>query len=126
MNLKTVLICCAGFLMLALGLIGIFLPIWPTTPFILVASGCFASVPALYSRILKIPFVNEYIKNYKDRRGVSRKTVAVSLIFLWVMLLIPALRTDKLWLMCLLALIGIAVTIHILLISRPGKRGRDD
>ena len=108
--------------MLALGAIGLFLPIWPTTPFVLVASICFASTPALHSRIMKIPFVSEYIKNYKDRSGISGKTVAVSLIFLWSMLLISALNIKELWIILLLVLIGSAVTIHIVWIAKPRKR----
>ena len=123
MKIKNILLCGIGFLMLAVGTIGLFLPVWPTTPFVLVASGCFASTPAIHSRIMKIPFVNEYIKNYKDRKGISGKTVAVSLTFLWGMIIVSALHIGKLWIMCLLALIGIAVTIHIIWIARPGKRG---
>jgi len=126
MKIKNIFLCAIGFLMLTLGGIGLFLPVWPTTPFVLVASGCFASTPALDSRIKKIPFVNEYIKNYKDRIGISRKTVIVSLIFLWVMLSIGALHSGKTWVMCLLALVGISVTIHIAWISKPKKKGQDD
>ena len=126
LKIKNILLCGMGFLMLTVGAIGLFLPVWPTTPFVLVASGCFASTPVLYSRIMKIPFVNEYIKNYKDRKGISRKTVAVSLTFLWVMLIVSALHIGRPWVMCLLALIGIAVTIHIVWIARPGKRGCSD
>ena len=126
MKIKNVLLCGVGFLMLALGAIGLFLPVWPTTPFILVASGCFVSTPALYARIIKIPFVSEYIRNYRDRKGISGRTVAVSLIFLWGMLAVSALHVGKPWIICLLALIGIAVTVHIVWIAKPGKRSRND
>ena len=122
MPIKNILLCCVGFLLLALGAIGLFLPVWPTTPFILVASGCFASTPALHTRMMKIPFVNEYIRNYKDRKGISRKTRTVSLLFLWGMLGLSACHIGKPWILWLLALIGIAVTIHIVWISKPGKR----
>lgn len=105
--------------MLALGIIGIALPVWPTTPFILVASLCFASNPVLYARIMKIPIVGEYIRNYRDRKGISSRTMMVILIFLWGMLTISALYIGKLPIICLLALVGIAVTVHIAWISRP-------
>ena len=123
MKVKNFLLCGIGFLMLTIGAIGLFLPIWPTIPFILVASGCFASTPVLHTQIMKIPFVNEYIRNYKDRKGISGKTIAVSLIFLWVMLIASVLHIGKLWIMCLLALVGIAVTIHIIWIARPREGG---
>ena len=126
MKIKNSLLCGVGFLMLTLGAIGLFLPVWPTTPFVLIASGCFAYTPALYARIIKIPFVSEYIKYYRNRTGISGRTVAVSLIFLWGMLFVSALHVGKPWILCLLALIGIAVTVHIVWIAKPGKRRRND
>ena len=68
----------------------------------------------------------EYIKNYRDRNGISRKTMMISLIFLWAMLIISTLHIRKLWFICLMALIGTAVTIHIVWISKPKKRDRND
>ena len=105
--------------MLAFGVVGLFLPVWPTTPFVLVASICFASNPALHARIMKIPFVGEYIRNYKERKGISKKTMVVSLIFLWAMLTLSALYIGRPSIMILLAIIGMAVTIHIVYVSRP-------
>jgi uncharacterized membrane protein YbaN (DUF454 family) len=111
--------------MLALGAIGLFLPILPTTPFVLVAAACFAGTPALHAHVLKIPFVNAYITNYKTGAGLPRKTVAISLSFLWVTLTASALVSRKLWLALLLAAIGTAVTIHIVIMSRPRARCKE-
>ncbi|GHU70470.1 hypothetical protein AGMMS49992_02850 [Clostridia bacterium] len=105
--------------MLGLGTIGIFLPILPTTPFVLVAAACFAGTPALHSRVTKIPFVNEYITNYRTGAGLPRRTVAVSLSFLWVTLIVSALLSRKLWIVLLLAVVGVAVTVHIVMTARP-------
>lgn len=122
MNLKRVLLVGAGFLLLTMGAIGLVLPVWPTTPFVLAAAGCFVSTPNLHARVMKIPFVNEYIRNYADKKGLSRKTLAISLIFLWGMLLISAFHIRTVWIICCLALVGIAVTAHILSIAKPRKR----
>lgn len=119
MSVKPVLLSSAGFLLLSMGAIGIFIPVWPTTPFVLAAAGCFAHNPKLQARIMKIPFFREYLQNYKDKKGLSRKTLAMSLTFLWGMLLVSAFLARPFWVDGCLMLVGIAVTIHIVWISRP-------
>jgi uncharacterized protein len=121
MNVKTVLLSGAGFLLLALGAIGLLIPVWPTTPFVLVAAGCFANNPKLQARIMSVPFFREYLTNYKDRKGLSRKTVAISLVFLWGMLLVSTFFARSAWVAGGLLLVGIAVTVHIVWIARPRK-----
>lgn len=124
MGIKNILRCTAGFFLLIMGGIGVFVPIWPTTPFILAAAGCFASTPKIYNRVMKIPFFNEYIRNYHNKQGLKPGTVIISLSFLWGMLLISAMHIRTLWSVILLSLIGTSVTIHILWVAR--KRNRED
>ena len=119
MHLKSVLLPVLGFLFLGLGTIGIVLPIWPTTPFILVAAACFSGSPRIRAKILKIKFFREHIDNYENRSGLPTKTVVKSLSFLWSMLLVSMLLLRKLWLVILLAVVGTCVTIHILSIAKP-------
>ena len=58
---KYVLIAC-GFLLLALGAVGIVIPVVPTTPFVLLAAGCFsASSPKAYQFLLRSRFFGPYI-----------------------------------------------------------------
>ena len=112
----------AGFLLLGFGAAGLLLPVLPTTPFVLAAFACFASVPKLRGRLMRLPFFSEHIKNYRERAGLSKKSVAISLGFLWGMLLISILHVRALWLIVLLAAIGAAVTVHILVIARPKQK----
>ena len=119
MKIKTAILCSIGFIMLGLGAIGLFLPIWPTTPFVIIATICFASNPVLYNRIMKIPFIGELVGNYRDRKGISGKTLTVSLIFLWGMLVVSAIFSGKQSIMLLLFLVGVAVTVHILWMAKP-------
>lgn len=119
MRVKNILLCIAGFFFLTMGAIGLLLPIWPTTPFVLLAAGCFASTPSVYDRMMKIPFFNEYIRNYKDKKGLRPQTVAVSLVFLWGMLIFSMFKMSVPWAVPLLGTIGAAVTVHIILIARP-------
>jgi uncharacterized membrane protein YbaN (DUF454 family) len=121
-KIKNVLLAGVGFLCLALGAIGVFLPVWPTTPFVLLAAGCFASMPKLNDRVMKIPFFKEYLTNYRDKAGLPRRTVITSLTFLWGMLLLSAFCVRKGWVSGLLMLVGAAVTTHILWVARDRRK----
>ncbi len=119
MRIRIILLTILGGLFLLVGVIGIFLPILPTTPFVMLGTGCLAGTPKLQAQILRIPFFREYIENYKGRKGLPRRTVVKSLLFLWGMLILSMILTGKLWLILLLIFIGICVTIHILVIAKP-------
>lgn len=122
MKTKHILLAVAGFLFLLLGAVGVVLPVLPTTPFVLLAAACFASNPKLYARVMKIPFFREYISNYREGRGLPKRTVIQSLVFLWGMLLVSALYIRTPWIIACLALVGTAVTIHILHIAKGKKQ----
>ena len=117
--LKGFLLSILGFVLLALGAIGIFLPVWPTTPFVLLAVATFSAHPTMQQHILKIKFINEHATNYKRRTGLKKSNVILSLAFLWVSMGLSMLVSKTPWITVMLLVIGIAVTTHILCISRP-------
>ena len=119
MIIKKIVLTILGFIFLGFGAIGIFLPVWPTTPFVLVAVACFSFNPVLKAKLMKIEFIKEHSVNYKERTGLKKKTVIASLALLWISMSVSIILTDKGWLTILLALIGVAVTIHILCIAKP-------
>lgn len=119
MSVRNIFLTGAGFLLLGLGALGVFLPILPTTPFVLSASACFAGNPALRSRLLRNRFFREHLENYQRRTGLKKSTVVFSLGFLWATLCLSMLTTGKLWAVLLLCGVGIAVTVHILCMARP-------
>ena len=110
-----------GFAALLLGAVGLFLPVWPTTPFVLLAVGCFSATPKIRARILRIGFFREYYDANTRGEKLRRSTVAVSLVCLWAMLLISLLSVDSLFMRILLPVIGVAVTVHILMIARARR-----
>ena len=64
----------------------------------------------------------DHYENYRERRGLPRRTVALSLGYLWGMLILSAALTSRAWLAAVLAAVGIGVTAHILLMSKPGRK----
>ena len=116
---KTIILTTVGLILLGFAFLGVFLPILPTTPFVLGAVGCLSGTPKIQKRILKVPVFKEYYYNYKNKGGLKRKTTISSLVFLWTMLTISMVVVSKIWLTALLIFIGTAVTAHILWVSRP-------
>jgi len=123
--MKSKLLIALGILFLMLGAIGIFLPILPTTPFVLAAAGCFSGSSARLSVWLhKSRLFSDYITNYKRRTGLKKRTILISLVFLWTMLGISIVSIRSLWATILMPCIGVAVTVHILYMSLPKNTAR--
>jgi len=114
--MKKVTFVTLGFLFVGLGTLGIFLPVLPTTPFLLLAAFFFArSSKRYYTWLIKTPLLGEYIRNYQEGGGVTRKNKIVSITFLWLMLGVAALWfLTVCWGRVLLLLVGIGVTLHLL------------
>ncbi|WP_169316248.1 DUF454 family protein [Clostridium pasteurianum] len=76
--------------------------------------------------MLKIAFFGPYIENYKNGSGVTVAAKARGIIMLWVLLIISAIAMHKLWSSIMFAVIGSAVTIHLLLLKTKGLEERSD
>ena len=118
-NIKKRLIFIGGFLSLILGIIGIVIPILPTTPFLLLASAAFAKSSEKFNRwLLNNKILGAYIKNYREGKGLPLKIKLITLSLLWMTILISiTFLMDLLWVQILLIIIAIAVSIHIILIK---------
>ncbi len=108
-----------GCASLSLAALGLFLPVLPTTPFVLLASALFLKSSARAHRwIAGHPVFGEYVSNYVERKGITARHKIASIAFLWTTILASALfMTERLWLRVLLIAIACAVTAHILLIK---------
>jgi len=125
LRLKILLLTGLGFVFLGLGTVGLLLPIWPTTPFVLLSAACFSASPQIKARIMRIAFFREHIENYEKRTGLSRKTLVISLCWLWGMLLLSIALTWTLWIACLLLAVGTAVTVHILYVAKARDQKKE-
>ena len=118
MKPTTLLKIAAGFVALALGAVGVVIPVWPTTPFVLLAIGCFGSMPGLQARVLRIGFFRQYYQSYTQKTALPLSTVVVSLTLLWGMLALSMLAVQSALVTVILLLVGSLVTVHILVVSR--------
>ncbi len=75
-----------GFLFIALGGVGLVLPVMPTTPFLLLAAACFArSSPRFYDWLLNIHVFGSLIKNWQETRSIPKKSKLVAIFSIILM-----------------------------------------
>lgn len=125
MQIKTIFLTTFGYIFLGLGAIGLVLPILPTTPFVILSAACFSGTPHIRAKVMKLKFFREHIENYEKRTGLAKKTVIISLSYLWGMLIISMLVMKRPLLTLLLIVIGICVTTHILWVARPKDKNKE-
>ncbi len=105
-----------GVLSVGLGTAGIFLPLLPTTPFLLLAAACFSrSSDKLYQWLIGHKWFGRYIKNYREHKAIPMPSKIVILMLLW-----GTLGFTTIWIISALAvrvlllIIGVGVTMHVL------------
>jgi len=109
----------AGILLVVIGVVGIFLPLLPTTIFLILASACFVkSSPKANEWLRNHKILGVYIKNYQDKSGITFKAKIISITFLWVSILISGLLlTDEFYIRIILLAVALGVSIHLILIK---------
>lgn len=115
-NLKRTLWIAGGSACVALGVVGMFLPVLPTTPFLLLAAACYSrSSPRLSHWLLANRWFGAYIRNYREGRGMARSHKTAVLLLLWLTIGSSAAFAIQLgWVRLLLVGIAGGVTFHIL------------
>lgn len=112
-----------GTISLVIGIIGIFIPLLPTTPLLLITAACYArGSDSFYNWFLCNKLFGNYIKNYREGKGVALNIKIISLSLLWTTILFSAVFVvSALLIKIVLITIAIAVTIHILTIRSIKK-----
>ncbi len=110
------LLVAAGTLFVGLGILGIFLPILPTTPFLLLAAACYARGSQRFHRwLLNHRYLGSYIRNYREGRGLTLRAKAFTLLLLWITLSYSAfVAVDLMPVKVILLAIAAGVTWHLL------------
>jgi hypothetical protein len=112
-----------GTIAVAVGIVGIFVPLLPTTPLLLLAAACYMrSSERLYRWVITNRWFGDYIRNYREGRGVRPKAKIATLTLLWATIGFSCLCATQHWgVRGILLLIAVAVTVHVLAI--PTYRG---
>lgn len=106
-----------GVISLTLGIIGAFLPLLPTTPFVLLAAYLFAkSSDKFHQRLLNHRIFGQLIRDYNEDKSIPAhaKVIAISTMWMSMLFAIFFVAKDKLWLQIILGTIALGITIHIL------------
>jgi len=115
-NLKKGIFVVAGTISLGLGAVGVFLPVLPTTPFLLLSAACYyKGSERMHRWLLSNKLFGSYIRNYKEGRGISQTGKIFALFLLWTTICCSALFMMSNYIVqIVLVAIAIAVTIHIM------------
>ena len=80
-----------GTVFLILGGVGIFLPILPTTPFLLLSAACYyKSSKRMHHWMLHNKWFGNYLRNYTEGKGISLKAKLFTISLLWVLIIYSA------------------------------------
>jgi len=116
--LNKYLLIAAGTISTAIGILGIFVPILPTTPFLLLAAVCYLrSSERFYRWLLNNRVFSFYISNYIEGKGMPLKTKLFTIFLLWVTIGTTIWITHNTVIRIVLALVAAGVTLHIILIK---------
>jgi hypothetical protein len=105
-----------GWIFVSLGIIGIFIPLMPTTIFFILAAASFArSSNRFYNWLINHPRFGKFIKDYRERRGMPLKSKVIAVTMLFFAIGSSAyFFTDKLIVRLILIFIAVGVSSYII------------
>jgi len=122
-KLKRHLLIATGTICLAIGIIGIFTPILPTTPFLLLAAACYANSSARFHRwLMNNRIFGSYIRNYTEGRGIPVKVKLFTIALLWATIGISIWAVANWVVTAILLVVAVGVTLHVAFIRARKDR----
>ena len=108
-----------GTTFVAIGAMGVAVPLLPTTPFLLLAAFCYArGSKRLHSWLLGHRYLGVYLRAYERGEGVSKSAKAISLLLLWGAMIVTMIYlVDNVVVMVVIVAIGLGVSAHIITIK---------
>lgn len=103
-----------GWLSVVLGFIGIFLPVMPTTPFLLLAAACFVRTsPKFYGWLVGHPKLGKYLLYYLEGKGIPLKAKFYSIGLMAISMATTSYFVPVMAVKVLLPLVGVLVALYI-------------
>lgn len=117
-KIKRILFIVFGTLFLIIGAIGVFIPVLPTTPFLLLAAACYLrGSERLHRWMINNSVFGEFVRNYMEGRGIRLRQKIFTILFLWLMIIFSIFYVvDSFLLRILVSLIAMAVSVHIIML----------
>lgn len=117
-NSVRILFIVLGMLMVGIGVIGLLLPVMPTTPFLLLAAFFFArSSKRFYNWLITNRFFGEHIKNYREKRGIKLWVKILTILSLWISITFSAfVFVSNIYVRAVMFLAAALVTIHVMMV----------
>lgn len=111
-----------GFVFVGLGFLGVFLPLLPTTPFLLLALACFArSSPQIHTWLVNHHILGQYVRDWERDRSIPVRAKILSIVMMSASFAWLALGTNApaiaVWMTG-----GILVLVAIYIVTRPSGR----
>ena len=105
-----------GWFLVGLGVIGIFVPLMPTTIFFILAAACFArSSEKFYNWLIYHPKFGKFIRDYREHRGMPLKSKIIAVSMLLITIGSSAVFfTEKIYVRIILAVIAVGVSSYII------------
>ncbi|HAJ70175.1 MAG: YbaN family protein [Alkalibacterium gilvum] len=111
---KKIIYITLGSLSLAIGTLGMFLPILPTTPLLLLTGFFYLrSSKKMYHWLIHHPIFGAYIYSYIKFKAISMKTKVSAITILWLSIIFSIYLLDNIWLQLMLFTIASTVTLYI-------------
>jgi hypothetical protein len=110
----------AGTLSTGLGIIGVFVPVLPTTPFLLLAAACYMrSSERFYRGLINDRIFGAYVRNYIEGKGMPVKMKMFTILLLWLTIALTIVfGVQNIVIKIVLICIAVGVTAHIALIKK--------
>ncbi|MED5608015.1 MULTISPECIES: YbaN family protein [Pseudomonas] len=110
------LLLAVGWLSVALGVAGIFLPLLPTTPFLLLAAACFMrSSQRFYDWLVSHPRLGPWISDYLEGNGIPLKGKLYTVGLMWISIGFSCYLVPHLWARVFMLSSAVLVSLYILL-----------
>jgi uncharacterized membrane protein YbaN (DUF454 family) len=104
-----------GILATTLAVLGIFLPLLPTVPLLLLAAACFArSSERVHRWLLEHRHLGPILHGYLDGSGIPRRARATALCLIWVTIPASAVLVPLLWVRVLLFAVALGITVYLM------------
>lgn len=120
-----ILLITLGTFFLGVGIAGIFIPVLPATPFLLISAALYAKGSArFYNWLINNRIFGKFIKDYREGKGIPLRLKIATITLLWITIGCSAVfAVDIFWVRIMLIIIAVGVTIHIIRI-RPKKKSQ--